>query len=309
MRARVLRLISKRDNWRCISVKVIARASVLQHSKHKVISIEEHTHDGGRRDAGPGPAGSNTVVALPGDADGLKRYLVNELEGVGPATAEKIVEAFGVEALGQVLSGADCASRLAQEAGVRPNLAEDIARQWKRKIEFYGERELAAMIRLTADIHLTPKRVDAVRAKFGSAVAAMEAFSINPWGAARSAGLSWLAGEQVAEALGREPGSKDRGREALVHALGLAGNDGHTGLPWRELMQETLDLMRTTGRPWPEDAAPLAGCAGQLRKAGRLVVERPDSLAQTEGGLPWDTAERRDALRRQAAEKIHPDDW
>jgi hypothetical protein len=34
----------------------------------------------------------------------------------------------------QVLSGADCASRLAQEAGVRPNLAEDIARQWKRKI-------------------------------------------------------------------------------------------------------------------------------------------------------------------------------
>jgi hypothetical protein len=75
------------------------------------------------------------------------------------------------------------------------------------------------------------------------------------------------------------------------------------------IIKETLDLMRTTGRPWPEDAAPLAGCAGQLRKAGRLVVERPDSLAQTEGGLPWDTAERRDALRRQAAEKIHPDDW
>jgi hypothetical protein len=45
------------------------------------------------------------------------------------------------------------------------------------------------------------------------------------------------AAPQVAEALGREPGSKDRGREALVHALGLAGNDGHTGLPWRELMQ------------------------------------------------------------------------
>ncbi len=174
------------------------------------------------------------VPIAPSTREGIRRFLASgRLRGVGPVTAERIVDQFGLQSL-EVLEHEP--ERLLEISGIGHRKADRIVRSWEEHRGIYP-----VMVFLQSH-GVSPALAVKIHKRFGAA--AVEAVRENPYVLAEEIhGVGFLTADRIARSLGIEPDAPERLRAGLIHTLGQAVMDGHVYLPRERLFEEAGRLL------------------------------------------------------------------
>jgi len=223
-------------------------------------------------------------VLAPADAKGLVRYLASPaFRGVGEKTAERIVEALGLEALEKIRSDP---AVLAGVTGLKGAVAADLAETLRAQ---YTSHKLRAFL---TGLELNRWQVEAVAKKYGPD--AEDVLREAPYLLCRGIeGIAFRTADRAARALGFAPDNPARIEAAVLFVLRRGASDGHTLLTETQLFERMADLLGEH-----LTAALLTSALGRLA-ATRDVVLDDDTLAAAHGPVPlvylpmYHTCERR----------------
>jgi len=207
--------------------------------------------------------------AAPQNVKGILRFLSSgQVKGVGPATAEKIVRAFGAQAL-EVLEKEP--ARLTALEGIGEKRATMIAASLRER------REIMRVMSFLQGFGVGPGYAARIYRKYGEAT--KDIVSKNPYQLAEDVfGVGFRTADKIALEMGLAPASSHRLRAALLFLLNQAQEEGHVFLPVEELFSrvwEALDLEEDS-----EWAELMEKQLKRLAQDGLLVLE----------GLPGGTA-------------------
>lgn len=171
---------------------------------------------------------------LPATVEGIKRYLGSGLiKGVGPVTAARIVQRFGIDTL-CVLD--EEPQRLREALGVGPKRAAAIAKAWEEQKHI---REV--MLFLQSHGVTTGLAVKIYKA-YGDD--ALQVVQENPYQLARDIwGVGFKTADKIARDLGLPPDAPSRVQAGVAHALSQLADEGHVYAPEEELAKEAIRLL------------------------------------------------------------------
>ena len=238
--------------------------------------------------------------SAPSSTEGMEKYLASgTIRGIGPVYARKLVRAFG-ERVFDVIE--EEPGRLREVDGIGPVRARRITDAW-------AEQKVVREIMVFLHSHGvgTARAVRIFRTYGADAVQVM---TENPYRLARDIrGIGFRTADAIAMKLGIDKSAMIRVRAGIAYALSEAMDDGHCGLPEKELLplaaelletpealaRTALDLELADGTVVAEtvsgtDCVFLAG----LYRAERVIAERMLRIA--EGRLPWPDIEADKAL-------------
>lgn len=199
-------------------------------------------------------------VLPPNDRAGVVKYLASErFKGVGEKLAERIVDALGVNAIEEILAHPE---KLAKVRGLRVEVREELVRT---ALSEHGTAKASAFLR---GLGLGPVQTAAVVKKLGPDCE--ERLRADPYLLSTEvAGFGFASADRLAASLGFAGDDPRRLAAALVHALGRAGDDGHTSLPRARLFAATHELLG--GAVAVEKLAPALDALASQRT---VVIER-----------------------------------
>ncbi len=173
-------------------------------------------------------------TALPATIQGVKRYLGSGLiKGIGPVNAGRIVDAFGEATFAVIDSSPE---RLTEVAGIGPIRAAKIAATW---LEQRHIREVMAALQ---SFGLSTSLAVRIYKRFGDDSARV--IQEEPYRLAREVwGIGFKTADKVAQAVGIALDAPARLQAGALHALGTAGEEGHTLLPQDDLLQAAQELL------------------------------------------------------------------
>ncbi len=172
--------------------------------------------------------------SLPAEESDILRYLASgAVKGIGPRTAQKIVEKFGTDSFDVISEHPDW---LAEIPGVTPKKAADISAHFK---EMSGSRAVMMFCR----DYFTPQPAMKIYKKWGSA--AVDRIRSNPYRLCEDFwGISFRRADQIAMSLGMAPDSDERILHGAIYVLrSEASRSGHTCLPRDTLLSCAVDLL------------------------------------------------------------------
>ena len=197
--------------------------------------------------------------SLPEDEDEIICYLSSGVcKGVGPATAQRIVDRFGAQAL-DILEREP--ERLTTLKGITAKKAQEIAESFRRHM---GLRRLMAFL---ARYQLPPVLAMQLRRQYGDA--ALEKVQENPYLLSGDVcGVAFSVTDEIALGMGIDPDSRQRLQAAVTFELSHnENNGGHVFLPRDKLIGATAQLL-SCGTEQVEEAL------DQLLERGAVVQER-----------------------------------
>ena len=196
--------------------------------------------------------------SLPEDEEEIVCYLASGVcKGVGPATAERIVDRFGAQALDILELEPE---RLTELKGITAKKAQEIAESFRRHM---GLRRLMAFL---ARYQLPPVLAMQLRRQYGDA--ALEKVKENPYLLSGDAcGVAFSVTDGIALGMGIDPDSSQRLQAAVTFELSHNENNGHVFLPRNKLIGATAQLL-SCGTEQVEEAL------DQLLERGAVVQER-----------------------------------
>lgn len=171
---------------------------------------------------------------LPADQTDILRYLSSgSVKGIGPKTAQKIVEMFGTDSFDVIENHPDW---LTDIPGVTPKRAAAMSENFKA---ISGAR---AVMMFCRDF-FTPQTSMKIYKKWGGA--AVDRIRNNPYRLCEDFwGISFSRADQIAMSLGLDPASEERILHGAVYVLRTeAARSGHTCIPDQELFSCCLDLL------------------------------------------------------------------
>ncbi|MDI3257721.1 MAG: ATP-dependent RecD-like DNA helicase [Kyrpidia sp.] len=190
------------------------------------------------------------IVALaPNSREGLIRFLGGGLiRGVGPKTAERLVEQFGEKVL-RVIE--ECPERLLEVEGIGERKAERI-------VEGYREhRQMRELMMFLQDKGVGPGLAGRIWRAFGHE--ALEVVQGSPYRLAEEVwGIGFATADRIARATGIARDHPERLRAGVLYALMRAGEDGHTCLREERLVEEAGRLLLAPPEAVREAVADLA---------------------------------------------------
>lgn len=202
---------------------------------------------------------------LPATIEGIRRYLGSGMiRGVGPVTAERIVDHFGVETLAII---DEAPLRLSEVPGVGPKRADTIARAWV-------EQRQIKQIMLFLQSHGVSTGL-AVRIYKAYGDQAADVVRQDPYRLAREVfGIGFRTADQIAQGLGLAADAPRRLEAGLGFALNGLADEGHCFAPRSELVKEAARLL---------DVPPalLEPAVGRLLASGDLIDGSPEPPAET----------------------------
>lgn len=176
---------------------------------------------------------SDIRLVPPTNLEGIKKFLIYAVDGVGPKLAEKLVAAFGEKTF-EVLE--EHPERLREIPNFGPQRAKALREASKKTREL---RELKVFLH---GYGLSGARADRVYKKWGEK--AMDILRQDPYQLSRHI---WGIGFSTADAFARKMGvPKDslyRVRAALVYLLKQAEDSGSCGLPIEQLELNAIELL------------------------------------------------------------------
>ncbi len=215
-------------------------------------------------------------TSLPATTQGMRRYLGSGLvKGVGPVMAGRIVDAFG-EGTFDVIDATP--ARLTEVQGIGKVRAARIAATWEE------QRHIRAVMAALQGYGVSTSLAVRIYKRFGDdsgRVVAQE-----PYRLAREVwGIGFKTADTIAQAVGIAPDAPARLQAGVLHALGAAGDDGHTLLPERELRETAAELLGV-------EAGRLGDAIGALLATGDLVAaQRADTALRLLALAPFARAE------------------
>jgi exodeoxyribonuclease V alpha subunit len=171
---------------------------------------------------------------IPAEEGDILRYLSSgAVKGIGPKTAQKIVEQFGTDTFNVIDEHPDW---LAEIPGITRKKAESIAENFK---SISGAR---AVMMFCRDL-FTPQTAMKIYKKWGSS--AVDKIRMNPYRLCEDfRGISFTRADSIAMSMGLDPSSSERIIHGAVYVLRAeAARSGHTCLPLDDLIRCTCDLL------------------------------------------------------------------
>ena len=209
-------------------VELVARGKIIQHPKFgeqlQAISITE---------------------TVPSSAEGIKKYLSSGLvKGVGEKTAERIVEAFGEDALDIINNQPE---KLASLPGISKNKAEEIA------AIIANQTDMGSILQFLVEHNVTTNLATKIYQKFKNR--SLEVLSKDPYSLVRSMkGIGFKTADRIAIELGLSLDSPVRLTAGVYHAIEKASDDGHCFLTKKELINEARNILKIDTEVSLEDA-------------------------------------------------------
>ncbi len=197
-------------------------------------------------------------TSLPATTQGMRRYLGSGLvKGVGPVMAGRIVDAFG-EGTFEVIDAAP--GRLTEVQGIGKVRASRIAATWVQ------QRHIREVMTALQGYGVSTSLAVRIYKRFGDDSGRV--VSQEPYRLAREVwGIGFRTADKIAQAVGIALDAPERLQAGVLHAMGAAGDDGHTLLPERELTETAAALLQI-------DAELLGPSVEALLTTGDLVAAR-----------------------------------
>src|SRR4051794_29401087 len=173
-------------------------------------------------------------TALPATVQGMRRYLGSGLvKGVGPVMAGRIVDAFGDDTFAVIDA---TPARLTEVPGIGTVRAGRIAATW---VEQKHIREVMTALQ---GYGVSTSLAVRIYKRFGDDSGRV--VSQEPYRLAREVwGIGFKTADKIAQAVGIALDAPERLQAGVLHAVGAAGDEGHTLLPERELVETAAELL------------------------------------------------------------------
>lgn len=172
--------------------------------------------------------------APPTSRAGLERYLSSGfVKGIGPKTAEAIVDALGEEALAVINEDPE---KLAAIPGVGRKKAEMLNEALR------SQKDTSETLRFLIDHNISPRMSQRIYEKYKERT--IEVLKHDPYILARQMrGIGFLTADSIAQNLGLALDSPQRLKAGLHYALERASDDGHCFLPTQQLFEKARFLL------------------------------------------------------------------
>ncbi|NLZ93894.1 MAG: ATP-dependent RecD-like DNA helicase [Firmicutes bacterium] len=175
-------------------------------------------------------------VEAPQNERGIRNFLASGLiKGVGPVTAEKIVEHFGVEALKIIEEEPE---RLCEIDGIGSKKAAMIAKSLQER------QEIMKIMTFLQGYGVSIGYASRIYRKYGeeTVIRVRE----NPYRLAQEVyGIGFKTADKIALEMGLAPDSPQRMQAALLYKLYEAQEQGHVYLPQQELIKRVVEALTT----------------------------------------------------------------
>lgn len=200
---------------------------------------------------------SRITAEPPKSPKGMIRFLASGLiDGIGPAYAERIVEAFGKDTF-RVIE--EESQRLEEVPGIGKSRRLLIKESWKRQ---KSVRDIMIFLHLHG---LSTARALRLFKTYGQE--AVNILRADPYRLARDIpGVGFKTADEIARQMGQAAESPRRLAAGILHALEQAERQGHCALPRPALLEEAGRLLET-------EAGALEMPLNQLILESRVVVE------------------------------------
>lgn len=209
--------------------------------------------------------------------EGIVAYLSSgQIKGIGPKTAEKIYELFGLKTL-EVLD------REPEKLLAVPGISKTkLIKIYDSYLASRGARDIIAFL---APHGVTPNRAVKLYKQYGKET--MDIVRNHPYRLCELVGIGFKTADRIAISMGIDPRAAERVDEGLIFTLTDAEQKGHLCMEKHSFITESLKLLDTDGLT--EEM--LAIRASRLVESGRLVsyegqVYR-EATARTEQNLAW----------------------
>ena len=191
--------------------------------------------------------------------DGIEAYLASGLvKGVGPATAQKIVDALGLDALRIIEEDPE---RLRAVRGLGPRKVEELAQAVR------AQKDLQNVLVFLRTYGLGTALAARIIRRYGANASAL--VQANPYRLADDVvGIGFRTADRLAGQMGIAPEAPERLDAALEFTLAQAAKEGHCYLPEEELAHRTATLISG-------DAEALRARIPELAASGRIARQLP----------------------------------
>ncbi|TDT62416.1 ATP-dependent RecD-like DNA helicase [Fonticella tunisiensis] len=171
---------------------------------------------------------------MPATVEGVEKYLASGLiPGIGPVTARKIVEKFGVDALDIMEMNPE---RLTEVEGIGEKKAAKIAEA------FQEQRELRQVMVFLQSYGITATYAIKIYKKYGQNT--IKTVKENPYRLCDDiSGIGFKTADKIARNLGVDPSSLSRVMAGIKYVLNLSTSNGHVYLPRLMLLDECARLL------------------------------------------------------------------
>lgn len=179
-----------------------------------------------------------TQEVIPTSPDALRKYLADgRLKGIGPATADRLVDQFGLDLL-RILD--QDPGQLAKISGLNDEKAARIGQEWKEKrkmfrvVAFLGLHGIGENLAKAVADHIGTDQVE-------------ERVKADPYALTEVDGIGFAKADKVALSLGVPHDDPKRIQAALVHVLQKAVDDaGDTAVPIAQWAEAAIGFVGQT---------------------------------------------------------------
>lgn len=214
---------------------------------------------------------TNFHVNMPTTKEGIQAYLSSTLiKGIGPITAEKIVDKFGVNTF-HILD--ETPEKLLTIKGITETKLEDILDGYHKSSVI---RELMVYL---SPFGVTPKKISKIQEHFGNASASI--VKKNPFRLCEIRGFGFLTVDPIAiRSQNFKPDHPLRIKAAISHVLKEAEAEGHLYLDSQEIVEKTENLLNHKKIRKEDRVTELA-----IKKAGNEMIQKDKKLISNAGGI------------------------
>ena len=173
-------------------------------------------------------------AVLPTNSEGMVRYLSSgNFPGIGPKTAERIVDTFGSETI-HIMD--NYMSRLSEVPGLGKKKIKEISDVWKEKAD---RREMDVFLRSQG---VPGSYCDRIYNQYGERTA--DVLKNNPYQLARDiSGIGFTIADKIAREMGFELTNTFRLASGINHTLQSISDRGHTCLPESYLVDQAAEIL------------------------------------------------------------------
>lgn len=175
-------------------------------------------------------------IILPTTLEGVRRYLGSGLiKGVGPSTANRIVDRFGEKTL-EIIE--DYPERLNEVDGIARKRIELIKKSWQE------QKEIKRVMLFLQSYNITTGYAVKIFKQYGSK--AIEKLKENPYCLVDDIfGIGFKIADKIAQNLGIQKDSPSRIRAGIKYCLTENAGQGHCYVDYNEITQMTAELLDT----------------------------------------------------------------
>lgn len=172
-------------------------------------------------------------VVLPTTIDGIIKYLGSGLlKGIGPATAEKIVDAFQSDSLDIIENNPE---RLLEIEGIGKKKLEIIKKSWEE------QKSVKDIMIYLQSFDISPAYAMKIFHAYGGN--AVKVVKENPYLLTNLWGIGFKTADKIGKSVGFTDDNPYRLKSGIIYVLNNAANDGHVYLPLTELIQKCNELL------------------------------------------------------------------